>query len=801
MLIALTSFGQSASAKRSNAYINITDYPVSISVIEGEQATFNVSAYTSRRRTIAYQWFFNNKIISGANNSSFSISSTSIDDEGEYTVLLSTRGVDNVATAQLTIKPAAALEPELTPKPATTADIILDNGDQGTSQSGSWYRISQSEQYGDDTLYSIAGSTLEAYRFSPNLPYAGTYEVFSWNSCYSNRPINVPHTIQHANGSNTISVDQDCDTGTHGEWFSLGHYDFNAGDMGYLEIHDTNLNPDIRTYIGADAARFTLIEMKPLPTPAPTPEPTPTPMPITDIIIDNDSQVTSQSGLWHSVNLSEQYGDDTLYSTAGGDVEAFRFSPNLPYAGTYEVFSWNSCYYNRSTIVPHTIQHANGSNTISVDQDCDTGTHGEWFSLGHYDFNAGHAGYLEIHDTNLNPDIKTYIGADAARFTLIDVKPEPTPIADIIIDNGDQGTSQSGSWHSVNLSEQYGDDTLYSIAGGDVEAYRFSPNLPYAGTYEVFSWNSCYSNRPTNVPHTIQHANDSNTISVDQDCDTGTHGEWFSLGHYYFNAGDAGYLEVHDTNLNPDINTYIGADAARFTLIEMKPAPTPEPNPEPAPEPMPEPTPEPAPVPIPEPAPVPTPEPVPAPTPEPAPVPTPEPTPVPMLDISLQPLSQSAYIQESLTLNVSATGAGTMNYQWRKNGSELSGENRSYLQFESLNVDDEAQYDVVISDDTYVIISNAATLTIKPLPSIALSWDTPTERSDGSELLPEEIDSYSIFISAEGDTYEEVLPVSGSSNNIILENMLQGTYLLAIATNDSSGQQGSKSEYISIIAN
>ncbi|MFT6907892.1 MAG: hypothetical protein ACJAS1_004580, partial [Oleiphilaceae bacterium] len=53
----------------------------------------------------------------------------------------------------------------------------------------------------------------------------------------------------------------------------------------------------------------------------------------------------------------------------------------------------------------------------------------------------------------------------------------------------------------------------------------------------------------------------------DQDCDTGTHGEWFSLGIYSFNQGDAGYLEISDEGLAPPSTSYMGADAARFSRI------------------------------------------------------------------------------------------------------------------------------------------------------------------------------------------------------------------------------------------
>lgn len=181
----------------------------------------------------------------------------------------------------------------------------------------------------------------------------------------------------------------------------------------------------------------------------------------------------------------------------------------------------------------------------------------------------------------------------------------------------------------------------------------------------------------------------------------------------------------------------------------------------------------------------------------------PAPAPAPELDIgiSFHPMSQSVYIQESLTLNVSATGSGGLNYQWRKNGIELVGENLSHLYFDSLTIDDGALYDVIVSNETGSVASNVADITVKQLASIALSWDTPTAREDGSLLSPEEIDSYNVYISIEGDLNEEVINVPGTLNDINLDEVFRGTYQFAIATIDVFGGTGNRSEPVSIIIN
>jgi len=179
----------------------------------------------------------------------------------------------------------------------------------------------------------------------------------------------------------------------------------------------------------------------------------------------------------------------------------------------------------------------------------------------------------------------------------------------------------------------------------------------------------------------------------------------------------------------------------------------------------------------------------------------PEPEPVVAVEVSLHPMSQAAYIQESITLNVSATGSGTLSYQWRKNGAALSGQIQSYLNFANLSLDDAAQYDVVISNEAGSVVSNIANVTVNPLASISLAWNTPSSRDDGSVLSIDEIDSYNIYISYDGDSYEETISIPATMNNVELSDMLRGNYQLAIATIDVEGITGSRSEAIQVTIN
>jgi hypothetical protein len=484
----------------------------------------------------------------------------------------------------------AGTDPSTAPPPPNT-DIVLDNGDTGTSFTGSWSSYPGSEQFGDDTLYALAGGSVQSYRFSPSISTTGSYEVFVWNSCYNNRAINVPHIISHADGIETVAVDQDCDTGTHGEWFSLGIYAFNQGDAGYLEINDDGLTPSSSTYMGADAARFILTDSNSAP-----------------ILVSNVSELIVTDG--QQVNLSAtaddaedgdltgfiNWSDDASNETALGG--SFTFTPDL---GVHNIALSVTDTEGRQTI--SSIQLTVVGSIGDLDNDADGLTNDEEDSAGTDRDNADSDGdglldgeevkqhltsplssdsdgdgmddQFEVNnnlDANLDdsfedPDndgstnLEEYLAGTDPRVAA------PAPNTDIILDNGDTGASSTGSWSSYSGSEQYGSSTLYATAGGSVQSYRFAPTITLAGSYEVMVWNSCYNNRATNVPHTINHANGIDIIEVDQDCDTGTHGEWFSLGVYAFNLGDTGYLEISDNGLTPASTTYIGADAARFTRI------------------------------------------------------------------------------------------------------------------------------------------------------------------------------------------------------------------------------------------
>lgn len=139
---------------------------------------------------------------------------------------------------------------------AAATEVIVDNGATGFTSSSGWRRATAaSNHFGSMSLYAATGGSIQSARFTPDLPAAGLYQVDAWNSCYSPRGTNVPHIVTHADGTDTVFVNQDANAGSCGEWFPLGSYRFDAGASGSVELSDEGVVPGI--YIGADAVRFT----------------------------------------------------------------------------------------------------------------------------------------------------------------------------------------------------------------------------------------------------------------------------------------------------------------------------------------------------------------------------------------------------------------------------------------------------------------------------------------------------------------------------------------------------------------
>ena len=105
--------------------------------------------------------------------------------------------------------------------------------------------------------------------------------------------------------------------------------------------------------------------------------------------------------------------------------------------------------------------------------------------------------------------------------------------------------------------------------------------------------------------------------------------------------------------------------------------------------------------------------------------------------ILVQPANATVTVGQPATFSVSATGASPLNYQWRKNGTNISGATgSSYTTPATTSADNGAKFNVVVSNAAGSTTSGGATLTVSSsatLQSIAVSPASPTIAAGGTQ--------------------------------------------------------------------
>jgi hypothetical protein len=75
-------------------------------------------------------------------------------------------------------------------------------------------------------------------------------------------------------------------------------------------------------------------------------------------------------------------------------------------------------------------------------------------------------------------------------------------------------------------------------------------------------------------------------------------------------------------------------------------------------------------------------------------------------------------VGNSVSFSVSATGSGTLSYQWAKNGVDISGATTSTLSIASVSSSDAGSYTARVSNDVGSLVSQAASLIVNSAPQI-----------------------------------------------------------------------------------
>jgi hypothetical protein len=147
-------------------------------------------------------------------------------------------------------------------------EIVVDNGAASFWPGGNWYYFTTEQQYGKDCYVALPGLD-SAAEVRPDLPEAGSYEVYAWWCGDPDHNQTADGTIEvHRSAADpapqAVVVDYQADAGS---WQSLGVYNLEPGALLKVKsVLDGNVVADAFRFVyrsptGAEAP----------PTPAPTP--------------------------------------------------------------------------------------------------------------------------------------------------------------------------------------------------------------------------------------------------------------------------------------------------------------------------------------------------------------------------------------------------------------------------------------------------------------------------------------------------------------------------------------------------
>lgn len=148
------------------------------------------------------------------------------------------------------------------------------------------------------------------------------------------------------------------------------------------------------------------------------------------------------------------------------------------------------------------------------------------------------------------------IAPDQLMLTSAEVAADPPRV---VADNDSIPSFEAaaGTWNrATGVAGYYGQSYRTHPAGTGSALARFRPDVPMAGVYAASIWYTSATNRASNVPVTIRHAEGEATIRLDQ---RSGGGRWVPLGEYTFVAGGANTIELSD-----DANGYVIADAVQL---------------------------------------------------------------------------------------------------------------------------------------------------------------------------------------------------------------------------------------------
>lgn len=369
------------------------------------------------------------------------------------------------------------------------ADVYIDNGDPGSSSTGTWLNSGGANSYGSTSLYARPEAT---YTWQFDSQPAADYEVLMWWTTTDTRGSSVNGEIVSSNGTIPFTINQLIDGG---QWNSLGIYSFDgsgsisitASDEILLDGRFVSTCADavwLRQVSGNTPPQASIVSITPNPalpgamvsfsglgTDDGTVEeyhwssnlqgelssaasfsvsnlvegvheisfyvvdnegvPSTTEHQILTIakptiVVDNGDADSSSTGTWANSSGPNSYGTTSVYARPPA---TYTWQFDSQPAGLYEVLIWWTTTSTRGSDIHGEIISSNGIYPFISNQQIDGG---QWNSLGTFAFNGSGSVEITASDSLLPDGRIVSTSADAVQFRYIGVLPSN-------IDNDEDG--------------------------------------------------------------------------------------------------------------------------------------------------------------------------------------------------------------------------------------------------------------------------------------------------------------------------------------------------------------------------
>ncbi|MFS0726708.1 family 16 glycosylhydrolase [Paenibacillus sp. 1P07SE] len=380
----------------------------------------------------------------------------------------------------------------------------------GYSRAGSWIKWWQRGEFGRVTVTQQYGPSTY-FEWSPGEGIeAKTYEVWVWNARHLEGTTAARYTIGNGTDSATVLRSQYGKT-TDSAWEYLGSHAFSGTAADYIRVEKDAADPSLSTYLLANGVKL---------------------IPVDTLLVADGHPGYTETGVWQSSSLTGHAGTGTRYAGPGpAGSSAVEWRPLMTATRDYDVYLYKVVEADSDPQAKVDIHYDGGTATQYLDHT--SGSSG-WVYLGRYPFAAGAEGYVS---STLNTDGKI-LRADAVRFD-----PVERPI---IIDNGDIGYTEQGSWQNSGLTGYNGTGTRYSSTSlAQPHHATWQPDFQAAGEYTVSIYKIVHSASDPNARIDIVHSGGMETVYLDYT--SGSSG-WVELGTFAFDEGMDGWVRLwHQT--------------------------------------------------------------------------------------------------------------------------------------------------------------------------------------------------------------------------------------------------------------